>query len=227
MPDSKNSTRSQLCNGPLIAKLRRQAGWTQKDLAAKAGFAVRVIVKAEAGQSVAPSSVHIIAEALTEGGVPTTPAQLVADPVSLAREFMGAFYEYESKVFEACKHFLSPNLMLHFAGDPNDFPFAGTHVGLDAATIAFEHFFRLIEFPEGRDEAESFEFIATDDGALMWGESWGHPIGMPIPAPVKLAVRMDFQDGLMTVWDNRFDTKAGAAYLAENRARHSRSKPPS
>jgi len=38
---------------------------------------------------------------------------------------------------------------------------------------------------------------------------------MPMPGPIKLAIKMDFRDGLMTVLDDRFDTLEGAKHFAD------------
>lgn len=213
MPDSTNSTRSQACNGKRIAQVRKQLGWTQRDLALKAGFTQRLIAKAEAGQPVAPSSIHILAEALNEGGAEVTAVDLTCEPIALAREFMAALYVHQERLIEACKHFIAPEVVVRFAGDPATIPFAGTHQGIEAAGQAFKVFFQVIEFPNGVAELEGFEFVATEGGALVWGESWGHPIGMPITKPVSLGIRMDFEDGLLTSFDNRYDTQTGADHI--------------
>ena len=72
--------RSMPCNGKLISQLRKAIGWTQGDLARRAGFTERLIVKAEASQSIAPSTLSIIAEALTEGGAAVVLQELSVDP---------------------------------------------------------------------------------------------------------------------------------------------------
>ncbi len=95
------------------------------------------------------------------------------------------------------------------------FPFAGTHVGIEAAKRAFEIFYSVIQPPVDHSEIANFQFVSTGHGALVWGETWAHPIGMPMPGPIKLAIKMDFREGLMTVFDDRFDTQEAAKHFAD------------
>jgi len=125
------------CNGKLIAQLRKLLGWTQNDLARKSGFTERLIVKAEASQNIATSTLQIIAETFREAGAQVTAADLSADPAALAREFILSMYKHGPKVIDANERFLSPDLVLHFAGEPKIFPFAGTHIRIEAARVAF------------------------------------------------------------------------------------------
>ena len=49
----------------------------------------------------------------------------------------------------------------------------------------------------------------------MWGNTWAHPVGIPMPGPIKLAIKMDFKDGLLVTFDDRFDTFEGAKHFAD------------
>ncbi len=60
---------------------------------------------------------------------------------------------------------------------------------------------------------ESIQIVSTGDGALVWGETWAHPIGKPMTEPMKFAIKMDFNKGMLTVFDNRFDTFEAAKYF--------------
>jgi len=201
------------CNGKLISKLRKQLGWTQNDLAKKSGFTERLIVKAEASQNISASTLHIIAETFLEAGAQVTAADLSADPAALAKEFFLAMYQHGPRTLDVNAHFISPDLVVHYSGDPSVFPFAGTHVGIDAARRAFELFYSVIKPPEDSSEMENIQFISTGHGALVWGETWAHPIGMPMSAAMKFAIKMDFDKGMLTVFDNRFDTFEGAKFF--------------
>ena len=203
------------CNGKLISQLRKKIGWTQGELARRAGFTERLIVKAEASQNIAPSTLSIIAEALTEGGESVVLQELSADPAILAKEFFLSTYNHGPKALDVNRHFISPDLVVHFAGDPTVFPFAGSHMGIEAARKAFELFYSVIQPPKDHSEIESIQFVSTGHGALVWGETWAHPIGVPMSGPMKFAIKLDFRNGLMTVFDDRFDTLEGAKYFAE------------
>jgi transcriptional regulator with XRE-family HTH domain len=207
--------RSMPCNGKLISQLRKKIGWTQSDLARRAGFTERLIVKAEASQNIAASTLCIIAETLSEGGAAVSSQELSVDPAALAREFILSMYQRERNVIDVNEHFISPDVVLHFAGDPSVFPFAGSHVGIEAARRAFALFYSVIEPPEDHSEIENFQFVSTGHGALVWGETWAHPVGMPMPGPIKLAIKMDFKNGKLVSFDDRFDTQEGANHFAE------------
>ncbi len=209
------SRRSIPCNGKLIAKLRKQIGWSQIELAERSGFTERLIAKAESSNNIAATTLFIIAETLSEAGEKVSYQDISADPAALSKEFFQSTYKHGPKALEVNKHFISRDLVVHFAGDPNIFPFAGTHVGFEAANLAFAKFYRVIEPPKDDSEMENIHVVSTGHGALVWGETWAHPIGMPITKPMKFAIKLDFKDGLMTVFDDRFDTFEGARLFEE------------
>ncbi len=111
-----NAGRSLPCNGKLISQLRKQLGWTKGELAQRAGFSERLIVKAEAGQNLASSTVHIIALALGEAGLDLCAGDLAADPAALAREFFLSTYKHGPRTLDVHAHFISPHLVVHFQG---------------------------------------------------------------------------------------------------------------
>lgn len=184
-------------------------------MARKAGFTERLIVKAEASQSLAASTLCDIATALTEGGVTVGVKELSFDPAALARQFIHSMYQREMNVIDVNKSFISPDIVVHFAGDPAIFPFAGSHIGIDSARRAFDLFYSVIQPPADHSEIEQFQFVSTGHGALVWGQTWAHPIGMPMPGPVKLAIKMDFKNGQLITIDDRFDTQEGAKHFAQ------------
>jgi len=155
------------CNGKLIAQLRKQLGWTQNDLGKKSGFTERLIVKAEASQNISASTLHIIAETFLEAGAQVTAGDLSANPAALALEFILSMYKHGPKVIDVNERFLSPDLVVHFAGDPKIFPFAGTHIGIEAARVAFAAFYNVIQPPTDHSEIETFQFVSTGLGALV------------------------------------------------------------
>lgn len=70
-----------------------ELGWTQYGLAQKADFTVRLIVKAEASQPIASTTLTIIARTFLESGVPVTFLDSFSDPAALAREFFRSTYK--------------------------------------------------------------------------------------------------------------------------------------
>ncbi len=209
------STRSIPCNGKLISQLRKKVGWTQSELAKRAGFSERLIVKAEASQNISASTLSIIAEALSENGEAVSVHELAVDPAALARIFFLSMYQRERNVIDLNDHFIATDVVVHFTGDPKIFPFAGSHFGKEAARRAFDLFYSVIEPPQDHSEIEDFQFVSTGHGALVWGDTWAHPIGMPMPGPIKLAVKLDFRNGKLISFDDRFDTHEGANHFAK------------
>jgi transcriptional regulator with XRE-family HTH domain len=55
-------------NAQLLKFLRKQLGWTQEELGARAELSARVIAKAESGQSVSRRTVDALADAFSEAG---------------------------------------------------------------------------------------------------------------------------------------------------------------
>lgn len=210
----KNSRNTVTPNGKLINAQRRVVGWTQAVLAKKSGYTERLIGKAEAGNSIAMSTLEDICESLLQAGCHVSLADLRCDPVSRAREFIEGMYTHKCRVIDETLHFLHPDVVFDINGDPNTFPFAGHHVGLNAARRAFEAFYEILEPPADMSELEHFEFLSTGRGALVWGKTWTRPIGVPLQEPIDLAIRFDFKEGLLVHFDDRFDTLEGAKHFA-------------
>lgn len=207
---SQNASNSnKRCNGSQVVLLRNQLGWTQEELAAKAGYSDRLIRKAEAGQSVSAATLTVLAQTFQQQGLRVTAADLEMEAAAIARCFIECMYTETTGVIDAMSAFISDDVVIHFAGDPQIFPFAGTHEGKDAARTAFQLFYSVIQPPDDITEMNEMQFLPTEQGALVWGKTWAHPIGMPMGEPIQLAIRMDFRDGLMVLFDDRFDTAMG------------------
>lgn len=198
------------CNAELLTQLRKKRGWTQQELATRSGYSERLIGKAEAGKTVSLSTIEDLAETLSEPDETVFLEDLVNDPVAKARTFIFAMYHERHGVIDATRHFLHEDIVVQFPGDPDIFPFAGTHVGIAAARKAFQAFDDVLEPPADLSELDDFKFLSTGHGALVWGKTWTHPIGHPVTDPVLLAIRMDFQRGKLICFDDCFDTQAAA-----------------
>lgn len=208
MNQNPNSSNKR-CNGPQLASLRNQLGWTQEQLAAKAGYSDRLVRKAEAGQTVSVATLTVLAQTFQQHGLNVAPADLEMGDVAIARRFIECMYTERANIIDALSSYIAEDVVVHFAGDINVFPFAGSHHGKGAARKAFQAFYSVIEPPEDTSEIDDMRFLATEQGALVWGNTWSHPIGMPMPEPIQLAIRIDIEDGLIVLFDDRFDTAMG------------------
>ena len=208
-----NRPRNVEANGELIRQIRRRLGWTQTDLAKKAGYSERLISKAEAGKSVAASTLKDICSTFAEAGAEITIDDVAFDPVAKAREFIKGMYIHKADVIDQCQDFISDDVIVDINGDPNIFPFAGHHVGIEAARNAFRAFYSVLQPPEDMSELDAFQFVSTGTGVVVWGDTWTHPIGRPITEPVRLAIRMDFRNGLLVHFDDRFDVSTAEPHF--------------
>lgn len=215
------SGRSIRCNGDLISRLRKRAGWTQSELAFRTGFTERLIVKAEASQNVAAATLQIIAQALNEAGIDVTFQDLSADPTVLAKAFFRSICQFGHLSSELNANLLTDDLIVQFSGDPKVFSFAGKHVGIDAARNAFAKFFEAIQPFDHRHEIEQVQFLGTrdgnqgDHGVLVWGETLANIAGAIDSRPLKFAIRMNFKDARLTAFDYQFDTLEFAKRLGD------------
>ena len=205
--------RSVTCNGQFLAAQRRARGWTQADLARKAGYTERLVRKAEAGRSVSIQTLHILAQTLSESGEHVAYEDLATDNIALAWQFLRGMYLHSEKVIPMTRHFLATDCVFKFSGDPDVFPFAGTHHGIEAAHRAFTQFFSTLQLPDDKDEYEGFEYMAAESSVFVWGESNIRAIGQVNFEPLKIAMRIDFRNGLLVLFDDRFDTHNVSRHL--------------
>lgn len=65
-PTAKTSTRSVPVFGQRLKELRKQRGWTQQELADRAGYCERLVRKAELGGCVSEETLQVLAQTLSE-----------------------------------------------------------------------------------------------------------------------------------------------------------------
>ena len=200
-------------NGRRIRQLRQNLDWTQKELGRRAGYTERMIRRMESCGPASRTTLEHVWEALMLAGQRVKYEDLVCDPVDCTRQFIEGMYTHRCGVIDYCAGFIHPDAVFMFSGDPAVFPFAGRHEGIDAGRRAFQSFFSILEPPQDLSELNHYDYLATAEGAMAWGETSMHPIGRPMSAPLKVAVRCDFTNGLMTLFDDRFDTQAGESVM--------------
>lgn len=118
-------------NGPRLQALRLQAGLTQEELAALAGYSDRLIRKAESSGLLRVSTIRILAQTLSERGLKVTAEDLTFLPSSVAMEICRLLITSNSQEFAAIRAKLCDSLELHVAGEAPAIPFAGTFSGID------------------------------------------------------------------------------------------------
>lgn len=90
----KNAAQSPTvsCRGADIRRRRQLLGWTQLDLANKAGYSLRLVTKAEAGGPIKRQSLEVLAQTLTENGQPVQAMDLIlSNTANVAHRCVAAF----------------------------------------------------------------------------------------------------------------------------------------
>lgn len=207
--------KSYACNGELIASLRQQRGWTQRELAQQSGYSERLVSKAEAGQSISARTVSDLAETLSTDGEPVYPEDLICDPIALAMAYIAAEYEHPGSNVEKVRHFLDENLVTRLNGDPQVIPFAGEHHGIDGLQRAYDIFYSIIEPPPNHDWRPWYKFANQGNEVIVWGQNWMGPIGCPMTRPMQLVHRFVFSRGKLVISEVLFDPAEGARLLRQ------------
>ncbi len=205
-------SRAFACNRDFLRQLRLRNGWTQADLARRAGYSERLISKAEAGAPIAVETISNLAEALSNDEEPLHWEDLACDPVQLAQRYIYAFHVHQENAIDVLEDMIAPDVVFRIAGNPAEIPFAGEHHGIDAVRQAFKTFFRVLEVPD-HDFEKCYEYVGQGPNAIIWGESWIHPVGRPMTSPIRVSNLLKFRRGKLIFLDDCFDTAAGAACL--------------
>jgi transcriptional regulator with XRE-family HTH domain len=160
--------RSYPCNGDLVRRRRQQRRWTQEDLADITNYSVRLIAKAEAGGALHPDTLERLAAALSVPSDPLFPEDLITNPKQLALEFLKQLKLHRGQVVSKCQHFLAPEIRFNMPGNPDVFPFAGRHLGIDAMDRACQKFFETIEIV--RPDLWRTEFAVCEGNEVVTGQ---------------------------------------------------------
>lgn len=214
------SSRYQACNGETIRSLRRALGWTQAELAQKAGYSVRLIQKAESGGSLAPTTLEVLAQTLKSDEMCVTVSDLSATPLTVVQEFISLLNEHVGETGVAAQHLLAEDISVWCAGDPQEVPFAGEYLGIKNVIEFFRTFSAVLTAsPEGL--LQNVRYLANGPIVVCWAEAYAHVEGMPGPMPtVWVNHRYEVRSGKIVRFENHFDTQVGTQHLAEARARN-------
>jgi transcriptional regulator with XRE-family HTH domain len=131
------------CHPGLIRAYRERRGWTQVELAVRAGFSERLVRKAEAGEPLRLDTVQVLAQALSIPAEPLAAADLVDDPLAVAQSMLRAHLLYGVDAPRRCAHLLDPNVVTVIHSDPRNVAFAGEFVGVEGmerlTRTAYDH----------------------------------------------------------------------------------------
>ena len=122
-------SRFQQVNTQVLRELRLKRGWSQKELAEKAGYSDRLVRKAEFGGKLDVDTIRNIAEALSTLNEKITLDFLTNDVLSVAKTFMQFFDERGAGMLPAINHYIAPDFVLHVTSAIESLPLHGTWDG--------------------------------------------------------------------------------------------------
>ncbi len=135
------------CNGEQLRHFRNKRGWTQDDLATRSGYSKRVVAKAEAGGSVNPDTLEVLAATLSIDGECIHIEDLLATPKALAQRYIETFRQHEHELAARCWDFLADDMVCLVAGGDPSVPLSGTYEGPDGFDCYCRKFFAIFERP--------------------------------------------------------------------------------
>lgn len=191
-------------NAQLVKFLRKELGWTQEELGARAELSARVIAKAEAGQSISRRTIEALVAAFIAAGKSVTVADLIADPESLTRQFLKNYAQHEAECVQTSRHFISPDIIVYVDGDPATNPIAGTYRGIDAFDGMFRKFFSIF-VRDGGTLAENPEIRAIGNEIVAWGHEFIRVPEVEPQPPGFVMLRIRYADGLMTHFEDYYE----------------------
>jgi transcriptional regulator with XRE-family HTH domain len=200
------------CHGLIIREFRKSAGWTQKQLAERAGYSERLIRKAEKGGQLRDTSLAAIALAFQQAGLKVSFADLRTDAVAVVQTFIEAYQTREIEMLDRIRHVLSEDLEVFVAGDPATIPFAGNYNGPEGfqkfwnrflASVECGHRMALVDvqyFVRGQDIVAHCVEKDRQTGHTPDGRSW-------------LSLKFRVRGGQIVRFEDYFDTASTQAHI--------------
>lgn len=196
------------CNGAYIKHLRKRKGWSQKQLVQASGYSVRLISKAESNGRIALATLVDLAQALSSDSEVVRPEQLIFDPIGVSKFITYATYVLQRDMFSHLRHMITDDLEIVFIGNEQRFPFVGRYFGEEGFQIAIDRFFDCMEVPENVDHEDWYDYYPQNDNpnvVVVWGNSRIHPVGQPSENPLEITQKIEFRDGKVCRFENRYD----------------------
>lgn len=134
-------SRFQQVNTQVLRELRVKRGWSQKELAEKAGYTDRLVRKAEFGGKLDVETIRNIAEALSTLEEKVTLDLLTSDVLSIAKTFMQLFDQLGAGMVPAIEHYIAPDFVLHVTSSVESLPLQGTWNGKQGFQAFLDLFF--------------------------------------------------------------------------------------
>jgi transcriptional regulator with XRE-family HTH domain len=198
------AARIQVCNGLLIKFWRNHFGWTQIDLAVRAGFSRRLIAKAEAGGSLELETVEIIAATFREAGADVSVADFLCDPEAMTRRLLKNYATYEGNWVTNSLDILSPDIVAILDGDPATNPLAGEYHGIEEFDGLWKKFFSMFA-RSGGTLGDDPTIRCNGNEVLAWGHEFVHLPELPPVEPGFVMLRLTFKDGKIIRFEDFYE----------------------
>jgi transcriptional regulator with XRE-family HTH domain len=197
--------------GPKLRRLRTRAGLTQEQLAHAAGCSDRLIRRAESSLPLRYETLERIAAALSSFGVATIPADLMSDPLTIAKQLWKSYTQNQHRLVDRFSHF-DQDLEWFVAGTADVIPFAGHWRGLDQVRKGLECFSSHLQ----RKPAAGQPLYLEGDRhvTIKSSERWNRIGNGAEIADIWITFHLEFRKGRIQRVEHHFDTLAAARLLA-------------
>lgn len=202
--------RFKTINGKQLTKYRINRGWSQSELARRAGYSERLIRKAESSGSLSVSTICDLAEALSVDGNCVKLQQLLTDYISIAKSFMDAYDTLGNKMVPQCHQFLSPDLKVCSPADPKQVSFAGLWHGVTGLQTYLNHFFS--HFGRSYHSGPPTYLAGEERVSARYYECFSYS-GTTFP-PIWVHRHFQFEDGMIVCISDEFDTRTFSTYVS-------------
>ena len=193
-------------NGKRFAELRKRIGFTQLDLANRAGYSERVIRKAESGGPLRFDTIRDLSECLSTPDRIVSPHHLLHSNLELAIQFVHAYDHYGRDALQHCQGFFADEFEFFCPGDPEQVAFAGVWKGVNGMQEFFNRFHSLFSRNAGSLKPT---YLEADDRVVARYEDQVFFESHPMPS-FWVNLHFQFKNGLIARIDDEYDTRAAA-----------------
>lgn len=186
-----------------LKELRIARGWSQAELARRAGYSDRLIRKAELGGNLDIQTIRDIAEALSQMDSMVTFETLVHDGISIAKKFVYGYDYLGREMVPTIEPYLAEDFVFHVAGDPTTAPFIGDWIGAAGMQQFFDIYFGIVKREKGSLEAT---YTAGDNVVLANYKDTLQVADQP-PTVLWVYLHFYFRDGQLYRLEDRYDTQ--------------------
>lgn len=202
------------CNGEILRYHREHHGWTQAQLARRAGYSARVIAKAEGDGTLRPDTIEHLADALSTSVHPVYPEDLVAVPKAIARQIIENYARYEADCARYCQELIADDIELVVPGDPSVLPFCGTYSGREGFDQFWRNFFAVMERHDKELVLRTMRVFAEGNHVVLFLRECGSFAGSSTHHTTPIALLFEFERGKVKRMEDHFN-----AVVAEERVR--------